>query len=108
MTLTEIRDELARLAGWHRHEVHGNWVKPDRRPWTEASDNHPIPATLEEAAKLPDGWSWWRHHWQGRTVWHGCDGRPFASSPFVPDTGNELYDRFALRLACERAERNQQ
>ena len=55
---TEVRDALARLAFW---------CKPDpergRRFWynektAKHSADHPIPNTLDEAAKLPEGWFW--------------------------------------------------
>lgn len=117
MTLDEIRDELARLAGWEYRDVYmaHRWVKDGR-----CYIKHPIPATLEEAAKLPEGWRWdvssdplptvrgWTAFAPGRatgaSLVRALTDDNYVSHVKVPYTGSELYDRFALRLACERAE----
>lgn len=103
MTLDAIRDELAMMAGW---EIDPNrvWFKEGCVCCVEKWDEHPIPPTLDEAAKLPEGWRWRR--WNGDWMAHNAASENgYLSAQTVPDTGSELYDRFALRLACERAER---
>ena len=94
MTLETIRDELAKLAGQ-------GWI--EREGCYDSIDGcHPIPATLEESAKLPEGWTWqrWNGDWMADIS--------YLTSATVPDTGSELYDRFLLRLRCEQAEKGKQ
>lgn len=117
MTLDECRDELARIAGWcvvnncscdlATHGPNSHWTKD-----TGDCYRHPIPATLDEAAKLPEGWIidffqtvdterfWARVRPRGRSGYaydeDGCCLDPNAEG----DT--ELEARFRLRVAIER------
>lgn len=104
MTIDDIRDELARREGWENHPEYG-WCHPgvqyeDGRP-------HPIPATLDEAAKFPEGWKWsvWTDiHKDVSTIRaqaYEVGGREVYSSG---DT--EMEARFRLRLACTIADDN--
>lgn len=49
MSEEACRDYLAERAGWD--EVDHGWMNSD-----ELVNDHPIQATLDEAAKLPEGW----------------------------------------------------
>lgn len=106
MTIDSIRDELARREGWRftysKHFNTETWQRGDRDLgyW-----GHPIPATLDEAAKLPEGWEWARAPLaDGNVVWYARrptdDGYPI----YFLDTGNEMHARFRLRLACTLAD----
>lgn len=85
MTIDEIRDQIAEWEGCE------------------------IPYTLDEAAKLPEGWNWNRYldiaHgliWVARR--NGLSGPVIAFS----DSHNEINDRFRLRHAAMKAERAMQ
>lgn len=97
----EARDYIARANGWawgefnHRldtitgwHKVTGKIVRP--------SYYHPIPNTLDEAAKLPDDWTWAK--WGDGVYVAQCRKNTQVQLEVV-DTGDEKADRFALRLA---------
>lgn len=108
MTIEEIRDELAMLSGWYiPTQAPEQWWNGGISGIGGVLYSHPIPATLEEAAKLPEGWTWMRLPSMptGRLVWHAFKQ---DLSNEVPDTGSELYDRFLLRLRCEQAEKGKQ
>lgn len=104
MTIDDIRDELARREGWkhyHGGTIEETWLTDDGCE----SLGHPIPATLDEAAKLPEGWEWARAPLaDGNVVWYARrptdDGYPI----YFLDTGNEMHARFRLRLACTIAD----
>ena len=94
MTTDAIRDELARREGWTTTE-HG-WMNDE-----ETVNDHPIPATLDEAAKLPAPWKlsnlilWADNRIVAEAIWPQCENRPIEA---IGDT--ELEARFRLRLAC--------
>ncbi len=99
---TEVRDELARLAGW-RNIAGIGWCHPN------VSDDviqHPIPNTLDEAAKLPEGWAWFVRHcriprgeWEAQAVW--LDG---VREDAIGYGDTEKEARFSVRLAVEKIE----
>ena len=122
MNIDQIRDELARRAGW---EFDGNsskyrWWKFDvlllpsgkpsglmGRKWSV----HPMPPTLDGVNDaVPEGWFPWERRkepqclfweaihpqWRGGLNPHMCVR--------VPDTGDPVHDLYALALACVRAE----
>lgn len=101
MTLDEVRDELARMDGWNKRPSNNGilWYA-NNGAWTYF---HPHPATLDgAAAALPEGWSWIR----GGNRWSGIHpGSVFSwKDTRVPDTGDELLDRYRLALSCRLAE----
>lgn len=112
-TLGECRDWLAQQVGWvapgkgsgershiscwHRIYTSNNELRMDTRKW----DEHPIPATLDEAAKLLDEWfytfvkQWFNDPCTARAQ-HRITGN------FLAATGdNELLARFRLRCKVE-------
>lgn len=100
MTVDECRDELARSAGykpcpnpsqqWHFHGF--------------ATRDHPIPATLDEAAKLPDGWWYWINYCSinKRDIYHAMAARKSQRVEIDCNGTTELEARFRLRVAVER------
>lgn len=54
MTVEECRDELAHNAGWVKQRT--RWKHPAQNPGGSWRGIHPIPATIDEAAKLLEGW----------------------------------------------------
>ena len=123
---TKVRDELARLAGFEERRCQNktgigspfyySWFK-DGKPDSDYSNGyrpHPIPNTLDEAAKLPEGWWYWVNY-HGRTdgLKAGEAIREAVCCEAVPKHGirrvrveadTELAARFALRLAVEKIE----
>jgi len=109
MTLDEVRDKLAELRGWEKHRATGStkedgedglyWKRKGRMTW-----DHPIPNTLDEAAKLPE-------ECRGCETIHVGIGNTVAEIVAGPLMGTlaeaptELEARFRLRLACELAEK---
>lgn len=119
MNTNQIRDELARLAGWTRicgvpgmlkedGDLHLKWKLRHHEQW-----DHPMPPTLDGAnAAVPEGWFPWERRkgpqglfweaihpqWRGGLNPHMCVR--------VPDhgRGHEMEDLYALALACVRAE----
>jgi len=116
-----VRDRIAELEGWAKHLANGAtpadgedgfyWMKGGRMQW-----DHPIPDTLDEAAKLPEGWGGEQvfrmvnapYRWYakarriGQTRWRygpeDSDGEAELLDPHAwGDTEKEA--RFALRLA---------
>lgn len=90
MTTDEVRDKLAELAG------------------------RDIPNTLDEAAKLPEGWYYWINHCSidkggGFLETFICEAvRKKIAGRFnriKAEGSTELEARFRLRLACELAEK---
>ncbi len=104
MTLDECRDWLAKDAGWTFRSAVGNhwWEQSEGDPGTTT---HPIPATLDEAAKLPERYTWAKHKNFSGTKMDGIrnykayDNRSKIVC-VVEDTGDEKLDRFRLRVAC--------
>lgn len=111
MTLDEVRDALAGADGWNTYNEgvpddgarHVSWWRytldavHGGRTWCKS---HPHPATLDgAAAALPEGWTWWKvtAEWAAQA----------AHSPmiYIPDTGDEIADRYRLALACRLAEK---
>ena len=92
---TEVRDELAGLAGWIRYSTGGCRNVDGRFSFD------PIPNTIDAAATLPEGWVY--------------DYVDFCLGPIVAcakkngehvhgEGPTELAARFALRLAVEKIE----
>lgn len=103
---TEVRDELARLAFW---------CKPDpergRRFWynektAKHSADHPIPNTLDEASKLPDGWVWDCIELGFDNEWYALARKDQAPERLYRGTygRSETAVRFLVRLAVEKIE----
>jgi len=128
MTVDECRDELARSEGWSyatsgkynathhdgtRYQMHAladDWVY--HRDGDHAQRHHPIPATLDEVAKLPEGWYVKVHHVppdaSDPTEFWSCDARTATVITPVKAYGTtELEARFRLRVAVTRAERGE-
>lgn len=101
-----IRDRLAQRRGWKRMGVtlfyfdHTGtchvlqWERDER-----VVSDHPIPYTLDEAARLPE---WWQMRWVAENAWVAL--RPDGKSCIVPRTDSEIDDRFRLRDLCEQAD----
>ena len=99
MTLDEIRDDLARRAGWLGKG--GRWYHPVYHRLGSGQKRHPLPLTRDAAADaMPEGWDWERKDglWCGgkrggarQTMWHMVS---------VPDTGDEIDDRYRLAHAA--------
>ena len=67
---------------------------------------HPIPDTLDSAAAcLREGWCWERtsYQWKARSIQRPRGEDTVLWDVFVPDTQDELADRFALALASWEA-----
>lgn len=120
MTTQERRDWLARDEGWYAPMTNPQapgaleWTKvfpeyPYLRPcgWGKDDCKHPIPDTLDAAAKaLPDGWMWvkcWAidetDYLAVKYMAYGVDDHEVI----VPDTGDEKHDRFVLAIAARMA-----
>lgn len=109
MTNEEVRDELARLAGWvpiHEDTDIGRWrwQKTLRTGDVDKREDHPCPPTLDGAdGAVPYGWTWCR--WAGfyRGYYGGYLDRAMVK---VVDNGrgHEMEDLYTLALACVRAE----
>lgn len=101
MTTGQVRDEIARLDGWTLEED-GMWYKAGEWPRKE----HPFPPTLDGAASaLPKGWEWTlAYHYDGVKRWAAQD-KNCRNTQMKANTGNEIYDRYALALAAMKAER---
>lgn len=110
---TEVRDELARLAGWRFVQstdtaAFPHWVNDDGSPCLDAESEyvHPIPNTLDEAAKLHSDWGW------NEVVFAPGGRRATASAYRKSTTGmrtsgfqlDEKAARFCVRLAVEKIE----
>jgi len=118
MTTDELRDELAREMGYRLIEPtatigYMHWVDAEGWPvFNEASEpmsDHecPIPATLDgAAAAMPEGFKWSKHGTYGRA--RCATYRAYAANnkmlAMVPDTGNEVHDRYSLALAARKAQ----
>lgn len=102
MSADEIRDDVAKLKGWIKRSM--GWEKPPMRAIWPMSE-HPCPATIDGAAAvMPKGWWWTKEAGDGDPlVW--CAFKSGYSYVSVPDTGDELHDRYALARACLLAER---
>lgn len=115
LTITEIRDQIAEWEGWDKptsaDPFWGGINKVRHR------DDHPIPYTLDEAAKLPEGWLCTINNHVT------CEGQ-YANGPLLHQTlalaqhenlmsrprleviaPTEIEARFRLRHAAMKAER---
>lgn len=105
MTTQEIRDELARMDGFTRHEPPGGGDPY----WTHESSRDPFyadphPATRDgAAAAMPEGWTWGRG-WNVLRWIATKTGTCWADGVQVPDTGDEIHDRYSLALAARKAQ----
>lgn len=121
-----LRDELAGMMGWTRNpekdqrrggQDYECWVKGGDACWEHTEHDsfltHPIPNNLTTAvACLPDEWRWLRWMLQGKWCWTALRQGHISSNiqdwvrdggVTVPDTNDEIADRFALALACRKA-----
>ena len=98
----QCRDWLASHYGWEL-KPYGKghiWFPkdyPDTSVCIRDSDSHPIPATLEEASRLPFGCECFRR---------GLDGMWYIGGDFIicgTETNDERLARFRLRVKCEMA-----
>jgi hypothetical protein len=114
MTTQERRDWLARDEGWtcDTSDPCLAWTHPTDENGTGGHywvgswyGEHPIPDTLDAAAKaLPDGWRWtkswgWSKGLCCLTYSAYVDGYHVV----VADTGDEKHDRFGLAIAARMA-----
>ena len=101
-TQQELRDWLAGEDGWVKvKDVYGGdaWRKRSLLHDPHSNWSHPHPPTRDgAAAALPEGYLWLR-------MWHRDRGPFWVVAPeygdrgqAVPDTGDEITDRY--RLAC--------
>lgn len=108
MTIDAICDFYAEREGY-RKDAHVGWIKPDGFPLKDDAGEyiHPIPATLDEAAKLPEGWVWdcveraRNGKWWARAVRDG--GQPLYTTASA-ERDTEMEARFPARLACTLAD----
>lgn len=103
MTLDEIQDELAWHDGWEFNtRVFGCWSSSEYG--VQSQEEHPIPANLDAAAELPEGWEVTIEQHE-----FGCDATAMNMRMDGPnntkhaDGPTELLARFRLRLAVLRA-----
>ena len=108
MSIKQLRDELARLMGWRKHE--GRWVPPNIHPETNLlamPHLHPVELSLDwlAAHELPDGWRWWLidggnedGNWEV-TVQGGEDGDTLTG-----EAPTELHARLAACVAAWNAQ----
>jgi len=110
---TEVRDELARLAGYEKREcenrtgigspIYCAWFKngmPDGDIFNGYRD-HPIPNTLDELLRLPPGWAWYRNQTHGLyAIKEDRSHLPVR----VGNSGDIMLDAARLRLAVEKIE----
>jgi hypothetical protein len=111
LSLEACRDWLAEYEGWTKDGDEYTHPTADVRcyfPGCRYGD-HPIPATLEEAAKLPEGWSvditFLAHDglWNvGIWLCRGDDGNPQIITMDADKC--EMLSRFRVRVAAKMAE----
>lgn len=106
LTIDEIRDQIAEWEGWKPISV-GGW-------WSHHNGTHrhlhPVPYTLDEAAKLPEGW---HPEITDCTTRNGKPLHPWIAEATHEDTlsvlkgygPTEIEARFRLRHAAMKAER---
>lgn len=113
MTIDKCRHELAKNAGW---KTHGRGWWRDAKLHLGQKHNYaedPIPATLDEAAKLPEGWVWkciQEPRYNNPDVFECEAGRRSKDGGWGFDDActygaTELEARFRLRVAVERVEK---
>lgn len=104
LTPEQVRDRIAQEHGWTFDPSDSSWAIPRgemRFPGSRYGD-HPIPNTLDSAAKcLPEGWKWGIDA-DGEDEWWyalppGWDGEEYQTCPRTKDERN---DRFKLALLC--------
>lgn len=101
-TVDELRDWLAVDDGWEPYTASNDvtvWHRGEVTVNYEVSP-HPHPPTLDgAAAAMPKGWDWWKvtAEWAAQA----------AHTPMIriPDTGDEIADRYRLAVLCRLAER---
>lgn len=111
MTNEEVRDDLARLAGWRIFNMPSGpklYLAPGKPDDADCQVDHPMPPTLDGAnAAIPRGWRWqrWGPYYSARCVHPQAMIRMPVESRLVEvnDTGNPVHDLYALALACVRA-----
>jgi len=71
-------------------------------------DPEPFPLTLDGAARaMPDRWWWTKECEDGEPVyWYAFDKLARLSYIRIPDTGDEITDRYKLAVACCKAEKD--
>ena len=127
MALDEVRDKLAELDGWKKERVVDPALDGTFPAWVKGASRflygaHPIENTLDEAAKLPEGYRVERRNCRTMNRWcydvwkklpdgnWTCITIQLAEAGYLEyapciDTGDEKADRFPIRLACELAEK---
>lgn len=106
MTLDELRDWCAVDDGWEFRSSFGNhwWVRVADGGMDETSEHHPYPATIDGAARaLPEGWWWSRCETEEHGKWWYAGRHKGFASVDIPDTGDEILDRYRLAVACRMA-----
>lgn len=116
MTPEQRRDWLAEQEGWKRRG--DRWRHPVYHKLGSGQKRHPMPNTLDAAAEaMPEGIRVQRHLCDTMHRWEYClwklrDGKydewyqPMEAPVWpLPDTGNEINDRFHLACECVWAER---
>lgn len=108
--IAQLRNELAGLMGWRKHE--GRWVPPNTHPEANLlamSHLHPVELSLDWLAAhgLPEGWMWsdiGTSDEVGKVwtclVWHPSCGDTGLS---VFDCPTELHARLAACVAAHKA-----
>jgi hypothetical protein len=105
MTTDEIRDDVAGMLPEWEHK-HGRWYHRRWHVRGSGQKRHPCPPTLDgAAAAAPKGWSWRREYDPGEDEVQWAGFGPRGQMVIVPDTGDEIHDRYALARACLMAER---
>jgi len=123
-TVDELRDWLAVDDGWTKRKATGHPIMhpfpPNDYKWfwdfkgTMGIWEHPHHHTRDGAADaMPDGWYWIRdgaatsHRPDGLLLrWVACErGANNWRVVEVPDTGDEIADRYRLAVLCRLAER---
>lgn len=110
-TLDELRDWHAEQAGW-KNQGRCKWYNSRKDGIAATIYDHPFPPTLDGAASaMPEGWWWTRDggptpNPQGLLLkWSAMQiGANRWGVVTVPDTGNEVYDRYLLAQRAHEAE----
>ena len=94
-TLDAIRDWFAKRDGWQFQ--YNSWWHP-----TIMASVHPYPPTRDgAAAAMPSGWDWWREPCRiNSSQWVAYTNN---NAVRVPDTNNEIDDRYRLAALAAMA-----
>lgn len=101
LSLDEVRDAIAEAQGYtpfYRVVGAGTWNPPDQPGEPKRIVPHPVPASLDFAAKcLPEGWTWKRtsEHW-----WAYGPGDVQRPVCYVRDTNEPIDNLMRLALSC--------